>query len=280
MSAGLQPEIRSGGGPVRFGGLAGGVPEELAGLADGQGYFSTGPWLSAEAASVLVNSAQHRFGKAAALRRPHLAREFSSWGFTDPRGVYTADTRFFRYAVQTAQTTARIDGWHRGKRTSLQLWVGRRWTAVIAGTSARALLAGYESGAGGSMVQLDVVGVEDTASTMAAWAGLSPAWTVAAPAAKVPRPHFERRILDPRTPPPEGADPQLRRMWGEPWFVWVATIAAGRFRRGFVNAGAAGHYLFGLDYDGGVQLAPQSSSVVWHTLRDAVEDARLEEGSG
>ncbi|WP_336712374.1 hypothetical protein [Arthrobacter sp. USHLN218] len=278
MSAGLQPEIRSGGGPVRFGGLAGGVPEELAGLADGQGYFSTGPWLSAEAASVLLNSAQHRFGKAAALRRPHLAREFSSWGFTDPRGVYTADTRFLRYAVQTAQTTARIEGWYQGKRTSLQLWVGRRWTAVIAGTSARALLAGYESGAGGSMVQLDVAGVEDTASTMAAWAGLGPAWTVAAPAAKVPRQHFERRILDPRTPPPEGADPQLRRMWGEPWFVWVATVGAGRFRRGFVNAGAAGHYLFGLNHDGGVQLAPQSSSVVWHTLRDAVEDARSQNG--
>jgi hypothetical protein len=281
MSAVLQPESRSAGGTGRFGGdLVGGVPEDLAGLAEGQGYFSTGPWLSAEAASVLVNSAQPRFGKAAALRRPHLAREFNSWGFTDSRGVYTADTWFFRHVVQTAQTTARIDGWHQGKRTSLQLWVGRRWTAVVAASSARALLLGYESGTGGSMVQLDVAGAEDAASIMAAWAGLGPAWTVAVPARQVPRPHFERRILDPRTPPPEGADPQLLRMWGEPWFVWVVTIGAGRFRRGFVNAGAAGHYLFGLNNDGGVQLAPQSSTLVWHTLRDAVEDARFQDGPG
>lgn len=281
MSAVLRPEARPGGGPVpSCGGPAGGVPEELAGLAEGQGYFSTGPWLSAEAASTLVNSAQHHFGKAAALRRPHLAREFGSWGLIDSRGVYTADARFFRYAVQTAQTTARIDGWHQGKQTSLQLWAGRRWSAVVAGTSARALLLGYESGAGGSMVQLDVAGVEDTASTMAAWAGLGPAWTVAAPASRVPRQHFERRILDQRTPPPAGADPQLRRMWGEPWFVWVATVGSGRFRRGFVNAGPAGHYLFGLNNDGGMQLAPQSSSLVWHTLRDAVENARLLDGPG
>ena len=87
---------------------------------------------------------------------------------------------------------------------------------------------------------------------------------------------FERRILDPDIEPPAEADAGLRRMWREPWFVWVATIGRNGFRRGFVNAGAAGHYLFGITNDGGVQLAPQSSSVVWHTLLDAVEDARYQ----
>ena len=50
MSAVLQPEFQSNGGTGRLGGaLDGGVPEDLAGLGDGQGYFSTRPRLSATA---------------------------------------------------------------------------------------------------------------------------------------------------------------------------------------------------------------------------------------
>ncbi|WP_150110157.1 hypothetical protein [Crystallibacter crystallopoietes] len=129
------------------------------------------------------------------------------------------------------------------------------------------------------MVQLDVAGVQDAASVMAAWAGLGPAWSIAGTAAGIGRSLFEQRILDPATEPPDEADAGLRRMWREPWFVWVATIGRNGFRRGFVNAGAAGHYLFGTSPDGRVQLAAQSSSIVWHTLRDAVEDVRYQEGT-
>ena len=84
---------------------------------------------------------------------------------------------------------------------------------------------------------------------------------------------FERRLQDAKVPVPSNADGQLRSLWQEPWFVWVVTVGRERFRRGFINAGAAGHFLFGLNNDGDVQLAPQASSLVWHTLRDAVADA-------
>ena len=88
---------------------------------------------------------------------------------------------------------------------------------------------------------------------------------------------FERRLQDAKVPVPSNADGQLRSLWQEPLFVWVVTVGRERFRRGFINAGAAGHFLFGLNNDGDVQLAPQASSLVWHTLRDAVEDARFHE---
>lgn len=279
----MQPESPVHAAGVRPSGPAAPPLEDLGSLAGGQGYFSTGPWLSADAAEVLLGSASRgsaRFGRTAAPRRPDIAREFASWGFTNPRGSYTADSEFFRHTVRAAQTTARIDGWHLGKRTSLRLWIGGRWTAVVAGTSAGALLHGYESGNRGTMVQLDVAGVDDAASVMAAWSGLAPAWSAAGTAGTIVtinRGLFERRLRDAKIPAPANADGPLLRLWREPWFVWVASIGQGRLRRGFINAGAAGHYLFGLNNDGGVQLAPQSSSQVWHTLRDAVEDARFQE---
>lgn len=130
------------------------------------------------------------------------------------------------------------------------------------------------------MVQLDVAGVDDAASVMAAWSGLAPAWSSAGTAGTidtVTRGLFERRLRDAKVSVPFNADGQLRRLWREPWFVWVVTVSRERFRRGFINAGAAGHFLFGLNNDGDVQLAPQPSSLVWHTLRDAVEDARFQE---
>ncbi|AUI49613.1 hypothetical protein AC20117_01100 [Arthrobacter crystallopoietes] len=279
----MQPES-----PAHATGVQGSDPlvpplEDLGSLAGGQGYFSSGPWLSADAAEVLLDSASRasaRFGRTAALRRPDIAHEFTSWGFTNPRGSYTADTEFFRHAVRAAQTRARIDGWYLGKRTSLRLWIGGRWTAVVAGTSAGALLHGYESGNRGTMVQLDVAGVDDAASVMAAWSGLAPAWSVAGTAGTIDtinRSLFERRLQDARVPAPANAEGPLLRLWREPWFVWLASIGRGRFRRGFINAGTAGHFLFGVNNDGDVQLAQQSSSLLWHTLRDAVEDARFQE---
>jgi hypothetical protein len=279
----MQQESPAKAAGVRPSGPAAPALEDLASLAGRQGYFSTGPWLSADAAEVLIDSASRSsagFGRTAALRRPDIAREFASWGFTNPRGIYSADSRYFRHAILAAQTTARIDGWHLGKRTSLRLWIGGRWTAVVAGTSAGALLRGYESGNRGTMVQLDVAGVDDAASVMAAWAGLAPAWPAAGTAGTsniVHRGLFERRLRDAKVPVPSNADGQLRRLWREPWFIWVITVGRERFRRGFINAGTAGHYLFGLNNDGDVQLAPQPSSIVWHTLRDAVEDARFHE---
>ena len=279
----MQPESPAKAADVQPSGYAESAPEDLASLAGRQGYFSTGPWLSADATEVLIDSASRgsaRFGRTAALRRPDIAREFASWGFTNSRGAYTTDSRFFRHAILAARTTARIDGWHLGKRTSLRLWVGNRWTAVVAGSSAGALLHGYESGHRGTMVQLDVAGVDDAASVMAAWTGLAPAWPMAGTAGTINTVNsglFERRLQDAKVPVPSNADGQLRSLWQEPWFVWVVTVGRERFRRGFINAGAAGHFLFGLNNDGDVQLAPQASSLVWHTLRDAVEDARFHE---
>ncbi|MCW2130945.1 hypothetical protein B0G38_000087 [Arthrobacter sp. VKM Ac-2550] len=248
--------------------------ERLDGLAGTQPYSSRGPWLSTADSALLEKVAQTgRLGRFERSGNEESIAVLADAGIVDAKGRLTDQGGMVTRPLSQGVAALNITGTYLGRTTNFRAWLDTNDAMVLAGpshhlmTSAADEAADYADGR-----QLDYMSINDLYTAMAAWVGLSPAWSIPVLPAMVDLQEMDRRWAA-VTDPPLQADEALMQMWREPWFVWqLAAVPGSGQPVTYINAGAAGHYRTGVLEGAGLLEATLSSNVYRH-LGDIVEAA-------
>lgn len=249
--------------------------ERVSRIGATQPFSSHGPVVSEAVMQFLLD---HRDGKKLEklqlLGMGKLRSELLDAGLLEPHGHLTDWFGFHARALEQSPHLIQIEGHFGTISTSLTLWMGGEQVLVAVGPSYAQVVLGSKDGAiDPEKVRLDVVSPAQIAGTVASWVGLAPAWTVQSETDRVDLGSFSGR-MEGFAPVPDAGDSALARLWAEPWLAWRMTAEATELARGWLNAGAAGHYAMGADGDDMV-LSAEPSLRAWQALfQDVGELAR------
>lgn len=250
-------------------GMAGHPVEDLSKLAAIQGYGSEGPVVSAATVDFLQEQRNRRkLGRFDMMQNHTAISELTDAGLLHADGSFAPGLEVMLAPWRDTEVVVRLGSVHAGRESSLTLHVGGGRALAQAGASANDLVHGpgpQRMVLSATQTQIDLVQTAGVPAVIASWVGLGPAGSVAGNITRI-RPERYRQRLDGPTEAPEGADEASRRMWNEPWVGWGMAIEDSPFERSWLNAGAAGHYLVGLDDDGWISLEPVPSAQVWDVI--------------
>jgi len=249
--------------------------ERVSRIGTAQPFSSRGPVVSESVVQfVLDHHDGKKLGKLQLLGMGRMRAELLDAGLLEPNGQLTDRFGFYACALEQAPHVIQIEGHYGAVSTSLTLWMGDEQVLVAAGPSYAQLVLGIQEDAiDPEKIRLDVVTPAQIAGTVASWVGLAPAWTVQSEPDRIDLGTFSGR-MEGFAPIPDAGDAALARLWAEPWFAWRMTAEATGLARGWLNAGAAGHYAMGVDGSSMV-LAAEPSLRAWQALlQDVGELAR------
>ncbi|MFB0833884.1 hypothetical protein ACX8Z9_03195 [Arthrobacter halodurans] len=241
--------------------------ESVAKVSVLQPYRAAGPVLSDAALQLVMDQAgRPRLGRLQLLAQPGLAAELVAAGLMEPDGAFTEAFGLLTLPFRQRRLHIRVEGAYGTRATQLDLWVGGGGAMVAARPSHAQLVVGREEGAvPPGAARVEAVREASIPGTIAAWAGLGPAWTALGNIDRVPLPLFRERLAA-GAELPDGADAATARMWEQPWFAWRFTLPEHGMQRAWLNAGDAGHYATGTTDDGAMMMQPTPSAHVWRTM--------------
>jgi hypothetical protein len=228
--------------------------EDVSGVAAAQPFRSAGPTLHRDAVTLLAatdpDGRGRRTGMLGRIRglrgEDALVAELVAAELMTPSGELTDSGRLVAAALTRPTAHVRVES-ARG-RTPLALAASAlHGQAAVVATASPAALGEEPRGEQildtATTVTLDWIDVSFLPVMIASWVGLAPAWSLATEPELLPEQLVTQRADDPATPPPVGADQNLRHAWEQPWHLWTMRaehVAAGRI---LVNAGRAGHFM-------------------------------------
>lgn len=253
--------------------------EALSGVAASQDYESSGPWLSTAAQDLLFKlAAGNRPGRFGLSSVQGALDELIAAELATSRGRLSEPGRLVTSALEDVEATFTIVAGYRGASSSLQCVLGSEGILVLAGASCRSLRDGIDRN---GVRQIDFLSLDQLCPALAAWLGIGPGWPLDAhgtPTLEQIQMRMEGAGPD-QVPVPPDADPVLRNMWEQDWFMWQWTgDGAGLLPTG-IHAGPAG--LWELQRrESGPELRPWPSGNAYRALQQTVYGLLLPAGAG
>ena len=256
-----------------------GVPlERLSGLAATQPYASTGPWLDPAAVALLYKVAQtHRIGRFERAGQESAVKALTDAELLNSAGQLTPGGQYVTNPLDRASAALTFSASYLGQPTELRVWMDDENALLLAGPSAGDFIREPETAAGrNGALQLKFVSIAELFPVLAAWLGISPAWSLPVSPTAFPVDVLNHRHKDFGAPLPQGANEALAYAWSEPWFLWhVLLDPATREGVGYLNAGGAGHFRVVVEEDQ-ARLTSVASANVYRHLVDLVESVRFQ----
>jgi hypothetical protein len=253
--------------------------EDLSRVAPAQAWASAGPTLSRAGFELLRRSA------AGDLRVRRLgAGEVAQLDRLVAAGLLDTNGRLTDPGLRVAGTLAQPQG-----MVHVDAAVGRipfsfqaslhGDHAVVVATASPQPWSGSDPDAEQVLALADALTIDDVPVgylpvAVARWVGLGPAWSLATEPELLPEALVAARLEDPEVPAPAEADPLLREVWRQPWYLWTLRTTASQHGLVVVHAGDRGCYAMASAPEPGVVAFRAISSYdVWLRLHELVGEA-------
>ena len=255
--------------------------EDLSRVAPAQAWASAGPTLSREGFELLRRSAAGDLrvrgldaGEVGQLDRLVAA------GLLDAKGRLTDSGLRISGTLAQPQGQLHVDAAVGRIPFSFQAFLRGDHAVVVATASPHPWSVSdpdAQQVALADTLTIDDVPVGYLPVALARWVGLGPAWSLGTEPEGLPESLVTARLEDPDVPAPADADPLLRAVWRQPWFLWTLRTTASQHGLVVVHAGNRGCYaLASTPEPGVVALRAIASYDVWLRLLELVAQA----GSG
>lgn len=243
--------------------------EDQAPLRENQPYRASGPVLSRAAGELFLSMSKRdrlgpfdRSGNRVAVAGLVEAGLLTDAGRLTPKGAACLAP------VREGMTVLDFHAVGEASSTGIRAWLGGGAALAWAGPS-----PAQEAGEPlQDRFELRLADAAALPGKLARWAGLAPAWSLAAQPVLMSEEAFGRRMSGSGEPAPAGVPAGL---WSEPWTAWnLALNAAGQLS--VLNAGGAGYFRITAS-EGLIRLEPEQAGDVWDLFVDVIH--RAVEGS-
>lgn len=242
--------------------------EDLDAVAAGTRRGLAGPVVCEQVLALLCGTPDDATVRAVLADEPARAELIESGWFT-AQGEPGPHTKDLRRELEVSRTSLELRATDaRGVRRG---WVcAGRGLAVVAFEQAPLSPTAEPATTPRGAMTFETVPVSALPIVLARWGGLAPTWNYDAVHELSDAFAVDARVVDRRTPPPEGADDGLRDLWSRPWTRWSIRCDDLGIDAEYVAIEGAGHYVVRRSTSGATVLAPRPGGLVWGDLQKLV----------